>query len=140
MIKKLLVAAASLGVLALGTPSFAHHSFAAQYDGNKPVRLTGTLVKIEWTNPHSYIHLAVTSKKDGTVSEWACEGANPGALSRRGFKRGDIKLGDTLTIDGFLAKNGSHLIDARRITLASGRVIYGGSAGDGGPGDTGAEN
>jgi hypothetical protein len=137
--KTLLAAAAGLALLAAGAPALAHHSFAAQYDGNKPVRLTGKLVKIEWTNPHSYIHLAVTSKKDGVVTEWACEGANPGALSRRGFQRGDIKIGDTLTIDGFLAKNGSHLIDARRIFLASGKVIYGGSAGDGGPGDTGAE-
>lgn len=131
-------ALAAVAALAAGAPALAHHSFAAQYDGNKPVRLTGKLVKIEWTNPHSYIHLSVT-RKDGQVQEWACEGANPGALSRRGFQRGDIKIGDTLTIDGFLAKNGSHLIDARRIILADGKVIYGGSAGDGGPGDTGAE-
>jgi hypothetical protein len=137
--KFLAAALAATAALAIGAPALAHHSFAAQYDGNKPVRLVGKLVKIEWTNPHSYIHLAVVSKKDGAVQEWACEGANPGALSRRGFQRGDIKIGDTLTIDGFLAKNGSHLIDARRIFLASGKVIYGGSAGDGGPGDTGAE-
>jgi hypothetical protein len=136
--KFLAAALAATAALAVGAPALAHHSFAAQYDGNKPVRLVGKLVKIEWTNPHSYIHLAV-ARKDGTVQEWACEGANPGALSRRGFKRGDIKIGDTLTIDGFLAKNGSHLIDARRIFLVDGKVIYGGSAGDGGPGDTGAE-
>jgi hypothetical protein len=133
MSKMLLAALAGLAVFGLGGPSQAHHSFAAQYDGAKPVRLTGTLQKIEWTNPHSFIHLAVKSARDGTVNDWACEGANPGALSRRGFQRGDIKTGDTITIDGFLAKNGSHLIDARRITLASGKVIYGGSAGDGGP-------
>ena len=139
MFKSLLAVAAGAAILAAGAPALAHHSFAAQYDGSKPIRLVGKLVKIEWTNPHSYIHLAVTSQKDGAVTEWAAEGANPGALSRRGFERGDIKIGDTLTIDGFLAKNGSHLIDARRIFLASGKVIYGGSAGDGGPGDTGAE-
>jgi hypothetical protein len=133
MLKKFLIAAASLGVLATGVPASAHHSFAAQYDGAKPIRLTGQLTKIEWTNPHSFIHLSVVNKNDGTTSTWACEGANPGALSRRGFKRGDIKIGDTLTIDGFLAKNGAHLIDARRIKLADGRTIYGGSAGDGGP-------
>jgi hypothetical protein len=136
--KSIPAAAAAAAVLAAGAPALAHHSFAAQYDGSKPIRLVGKLVKIEWTNPHSYIHLAVASS-NGAVSEWAAEGANPGALSRRGFQRGDIKIGDTLTIDGFLAKNGSHLIDARRIFLASGKVIYGGSAGDGGPGDTGGE-
>jgi hypothetical protein len=133
MLKKPLIALAGLAALGLGAPAQAHHSFAAQYDGAKPVRLTGTLQKIEWTNPHSFIHLAVKSARDGSVNDWACEGANPGALSRRGFQRGDIKIGDQITIDGFLAKNGSHLIDARRITLASGKVIYGGSAGDGGP-------
>lgn len=132
MFRKLLIAAAGAGLLAAGAPALAHHWFAAQYDGAKPIRLTGKLVKIEWTNPHSFIHLAVANK-DGGISTWACEGANPGALSRRGFKRGDIKIGDTLTIDGFLAKNGARLIDARRIKLANGRTIYGGSAGDGGP-------
>lgn len=133
MLKTLAIAAIGAGLLLAGAPASAHHSFAAQYDGNKPIRLTGKLVKIEWTNPHSFIHLEIVNKKDGSVSTWACEGANPGALSRRGFKRGDIKIGDTLTIDGFLAKNGARLIDARRIKLADGRTIYGGSAGDGGP-------
>lgn len=133
MLKKTLIVALSLGALALGAPASAHHSFAAQYDGSKPIRLTGQLVKVEWTNPHSFIHLSVRNPRDGAVSTWAAEGANPGALSRRGFKRGDIKIGDTLTIDGFLAKNGAKLIDARRIKLADGRTIYGGSAGDGGP-------
>ena len=106
MLRPSMAALAGLVALGVSAPSQAHHSFAAQYDGNKPVRLTGTLQKIEWTNPHSFIHLAVTSARDGTVSDWACEGANPGALSRRGFQRGDIKVGDQLTIDGFLAKNG----------------------------------
>ncbi len=65
---------------------------------------------------------------------WGCEGGGPGALSRRGFKRGDIKLGDKIIVDGYVAKDGSHLIDARRITLPDGRKLYGGSEGDGGPG------
>ncbi len=130
MNKAVLIAAA----LALGAaaPALAHHSFAAQYDANKPIRLTGALLKIEWTNPHSYIHLAVKNK-DGSVSTWAAEGANPAALSRRGFRKGDIKIGDTLIIDGYLARNGSKLIDGRRITLPGGKVLYGGAAGDGGP-------
>ena len=126
---------AGLG-LAAALPLAAHHSFAAEFDGTKAFRIKGTLTKIEWTNPHSYFYLDVKDDR-GAVVNWACEGGGPGALSRRGFKRGDIKLGDTLIIDGYVAKDGSHLIDARRVTLPDGRVIYGGSAGDGGPGDTG---
>ena len=125
-----------LAGLALGCaiPLAAHHSFAAEFDGSKAIRLKGKLTKIEWTNPHSYFYLEVTNSK-GQATNWACESGNPGALSRRGFKRGDIKLGDTLVVDGFLAKDGSHLIDARRVKLPDGRHVYGGSPGDGGPED-----
>jgi hypothetical protein len=123
--------------LAVVAPAVAHHSFAAEFDASKAVRLEGTLTKIEWTNPHSYFYIDVKDEK-GKVANWGCEGAGPGALSRRGFKRGDIKLGDTLIVDGYRAKDGSNLIDARRVTLPDGRTIYGGTPGDGGPGDTGA--
>jgi hypothetical protein len=113
----------------------AHHSFAAEFDGNKAVRLVGKLTKIEWSNPHSFFYLDVTTD-DGKVSNWGCEAGAPGALSRRGFQKGDIKLGDTLVVDGYLAKDGSHLIDAQRVTLPDGRSVSGASAGDGGPGDS----
>jgi hypothetical protein len=118
--------------LAGGAQLAAHHSFAAQYDATKSIRLTGTLTKIEWTNPHTYFYLDVKDAA-GTVVRWGCEGGAPGALSRRGFKRGDMKLGDTITVDGYRAKDGSNLADARRITLADGRIVSGASAGDGGP-------
>ncbi len=75
--------------------------------------------------------------KDGNVSTWACEGAGPGALSRRGFNKTDIKVGDTLIVDGYLARSGGKIIDARRVTLPNGRVVSGGTPGDGGP-DSGA--
>lgn len=123
--------------LAASLPVLAHHSFSAEFDGGKPVRLVGTIARIEWTNPHSYFYLDVANSK-GVVSRWACESGNPGALSRRGWKRGDIKIGDKLIVDGFLAKDGSHLIDARRVTLPDGRTVYGGSPGDGGPQDSSA--
>jgi hypothetical protein len=122
-----------IGLAVAAIPVAAHHSFAAEFDGTKAVRLEGKLTKIQWTNPHSYFYIDVADSK-GNLVNWGCEGGAPGALSRRGFKRGDIKEGDTLIVDGYLAKDGSHLIDARRVTLPDGRIVSGGSAGDGGPG------
>jgi hypothetical protein len=123
---------AMMVLMLVATPVRAHHSFAAEFDGNKPIRLAGVLTKIEWTNPHSYFYIDVTDDK-GNVVNWGCEGGGPGALSRRGFKKGDVKLGDKIVVDGYLAKDGSHLVDARRVTLPDGRRIDGGSEGDGGP-------
>lgn len=115
----------------------AHHSFAAMYDANKPIRLVGKLTKIDWTNPHSFFYIDVTDAK-GRVNSWTIEGAGPGALSRRGFNRGDIELGDTLIVQGYLAKSGARIVDGRLVTLPDGRIINGGTAGDGGPGSTAA--
>jgi hypothetical protein len=112
----------------------AHHSFAAEFDGTKAIRLTGTISKVEWTNPHSYFYIEVKDES-GSVATWGCEAGAPGALTRRGFKRGDLKLGDTVIVDGYRAKDGSRLVDARRVTLPDGRVVSGASAGDGGPGE-----
>jgi hypothetical protein len=123
---------AIVGSLATGVPLVAHHSFAAEFDAKQAIRTTGVLTGIEWTNPHSYFHLEVKND-NGTVEEWICEGGSPGALSRRGFKRGDIKIGDTLIVDGYRAKDGSRLMDARRVTLPDGRIVSGDSAGEGGP-------
>jgi hypothetical protein len=120
--------------LVAAIPAHAHHSFAAEFDGSRSLRLTGTITRIEWSNPHSYFFIDVKDEK-GNVLNWGCEGAGPGALTRRGWKKGDVKLGDTLIVDGYPAKDGSHLIDARRVTLPDGRTVSGGSAGDGGPGD-----
>jgi hypothetical protein len=119
--------------LLAGWPLVAHHSFAAEFVGSKAIRVTGALTKIEWTNPHTYFYLEVKDER-GDVVKWTCEAGSPGALSRRGFKKSDLKLGDTLVVDGYLAKDGSHLIDARRVTLPDGRIVSGASAGDGGPG------
>ena len=130
---KLFVVIASAGAAMLMEGRLhAHHSFAAQYDGTKAIRLTGTLTRVEWTNPHTYFYLDV-KESDGTVVQWACEAGAPGALSRRGFKRGDLKIGDTIIVDGYRARDGSHLADARRVTLPDGRIVSGTSAGDGGP-------
>ena len=121
-----------IGLVAAALPAAAHHSFAAEFDASKAIRVKGALVKIDWTNPHSYFY--IDAKDDtGNIVHWTCEAGSPGALSRRGFKKGDIKLGDVLVIDGYRAKDGSNLMDARRLSLPDGRIVNGGSAGDGGP-------
>ncbi|MEO8259130.1 MAG: DUF6152 family protein [Acidobacteriota bacterium] len=125
---------AALVILSAAARPLAHHSFAAEFDGSKAIRLIGAITKVEWTNPHSYFYIQV-KEENGTVTTWGCEAGAPGALTRRGFKRGDLKLGDTVVVDGYRAKDGSHLVDARRVTLADGRIVSGASAGDGGPGE-----
>jgi hypothetical protein len=129
---KPLIASIVTVVCLLAEPLMAHHSFAAEFDASQALRISGALAKIEWTNPHSYFYIDVKDESGNTV-RWSCEAGSPGALSRRGFKRGDIKLGDTIVVDGYRAKDGSHLMDARRVTLPDGRIVSGGSAGDGGP-------
>lgn len=131
VVNKYIVSLIGLGLLSLRVS--AHHSFAAEFDGTKAIRVKGTLTKIEWTNPHSYFYIEAKDEA-GNVTAWSCEAGAPGALSRRGFKKGDIKIGDTLVVDGYRAKDGSLLMDARRVTLPDGRVVSGGSASDGGPG------
>ena len=125
---------AVIGVAAV-LPLAAHHSFAAEFDGSKAVRLRGTLTKIEWTNPHSYFYLEAKDEK-GVTGKWTCEAGAPGSLSRQGFRKGDIKLGDTIIVDGYRAKDGSNLVDARRVTLPDGRIVSGSGGNDGGPGST----
>jgi len=136
--KARLALALVLAVSGAAVSAHAHHSFAAEFDINKPVRLMGKVTRIEWSNPHTYFYIDVVDAS-GTVTNWAIEGPSPGALSRRAWQKDDLKVGDTVVVEGYRAKNGSNTANGRRVTLPDGRKLYGGSPGDGGPGDDGTD-
>jgi hypothetical protein len=115
-------------------PALAHHSFSAEFDGGKLIELKGVVTRIEWANPHVYFYLDVKDDK-GNTANWGCEAASPGSLHRQGWNRDSLKVGDQVIVGGYPARDGSKLADARRVTLPDGRRIFGGTVGDGGPGD-----
>jgi hypothetical protein len=120
-------------LLALGAmPVLAHHSFAAEYDSSKPIMLKGAVTKMEWQNPHARFYVDVTDEA-GKVTNWEFELGSPNGLMRRGWTRNSLKPGDPVTIEGYLAKDGSKLANARNVTLSDGRKIFAGAAEDGGP-------
>jgi hypothetical protein len=111
-------------------PLSAHHSFAAQFDGSKPITLQGTVTKVEWRNPHIWVYLDVKNA-DGSVTAWECEGGAPNALTRQGWSKQDLESGEPLTIEGYLAKDGSKTCNARTWKVGDRRVLAGSN--DGGP-------
>ena len=133
MKKRILPLLAALGMLASAAPVFAHHAFAAEYDANKPISLRGKLTKVEWVNPHGWIHIDVTDDS-GKVVNWAVETGSPNALLRRGLRKTDFTEGLEIVVDGFRAKNGSATINGTSVKLPDGRNLFTGSSGNGAPG------
>ena len=125
--------AVGFGFLCAVAPAFAHHSFAAEYDNKKPIKIIGTVTKMEWLNPHIYYYVDVKDA-NGKVTNYAVEGGTPNGLRRQGWGKDSLKVGETVTVEGFMAKDGSNHINGRRVTLPDGRRVFGGSNDDGGPG------
>ena len=122
-----------LGVLFAAIPLMAHHSFAAEYDSKQPIKITGAVTKVEWLNPQVYYYVDVKGG-DGKLVNFAVEGGTPNQLYRQGWRKDSLKVGDEVTVSGFLAKDGSNTVNGRKVTLPGGKRVFGGSAEDGGPG------
>jgi hypothetical protein len=121
------VAGLVLLLAAAGLPASAHHAFAAEFDAKKPVKLKGTVTKMEWINPHAWIHIDV-KKDDGSVEEWMIEAGTPNTLLRRGFTRDSLKPGTQVLVDGYQSKDGSLRANGRDITLPNGQTLFLGSS------------
>ena len=123
---------ATLAVVAAAAPGWAHHAFASEFDARKPVKFTATVTKMEWVNPHAWMHVAVT-KPDGTVENWMIEAGSPNNLFRRGINKNTVHVGMQVVIDGYQARDGSRRANGRDVTLPEGRKLFLGSQGTGAP-------
>ena len=126
------VAGAALLAAVSAVPVIAHHSFAAEFDAKRPVKLRGTVTKMEWINPHSWIHIDVKTP-DGKVEKWMVEGGAPNALLRRGWNRKSLLPGTEILVEGFQAKDGAMRANGRDITFPDGKKLFVGSSGIGAP-------
>ena len=132
------VAAAAVGLLAMTAPAVAHHAFSAEFDGNRPVNLTGPVTKIEWINPHAWIHIDVKND-DGTTTGWMVEGGTPNTLLRRGITKDSLTIGTVIVVRGYQSKDAlckpKCRANGRDVTFPDGRKLFMGSSGTGAPKD-----
>jgi uncharacterized protein DUF6152 len=125
---------AGLGLLLAAVPALAHHAFAAEYDAKKEVKLKGVVTRVEWINPHSWIHIDV-KQPNGTTESWMIEGGTPNVLFRRGVTKESLKPGVEILVDGYRAKDGALRANGRDLTFADGKKLFLGSSGTGAPTD-----
>lgn len=123
----ILLAAAAI-MLFLGESLLAHHSFAAEFDSARPVTLTGIVTKVEWTNPHTWFYIDVQDEKTGATKRWGLEMGSPNALTKLGWTRTTLKTGDSVTVDGYLAKSGQPKANAKSVKLSDGRDLLAASS------------
>jgi hypothetical protein len=121
-----------IGLLLSAVSLFAHHSFAAEYDNNKPVKFSGKVTKVEWLNPHIYVYIDAKDAAGKNVN-YAVEGGAPNGLYRQGWRKDTLKVGDSVSVEGFLAKDGSNTVNARTWLLPEGKKVFAGNNDDGGP-------
>ena len=127
MRKVLMISAAFCAGLAMSAPAWAHHAFAAEFDANKPVKLQGAVTKMEWINPHAWIHIDVKGP-DGKVVSWMIECGSPNTLFRRGVNKDSLQAGTEIIVDGYLAKDGGNRANGRDVILTDGRKLFLGSS------------
>jgi hypothetical protein len=131
-IKLLLFTAGAAALIFTSMPAEAHHAFGSEFDANRPVLLKGPVVKVEWTNPHAWIHVEVR-KADGTKEVWMVEGGSPNSLLRRGVTKDSLPVGTEIVVDGYQSRDRSLRANARNVTFTDGRKLFVGSSGPGAP-------